>query len=505
MKTGDRDNGTNRQTSLTMHIVNGYTQMTVKWMLAILFVMTIVFIGIGVFEALQLFEPVHAAVAATGDMKAASAAFASGGMPSSVLRVSDGALLHSMDWNEPPAFDENSLPIGFSNISSGLAVFWTYRIPLGDGAIVLLRLFFDIDRMLFELVFLFGGTVLVMAAALLSIYLRGEWMTRHALSVIDDLTEMAGSISSRNLNVRINTGDASEELVNLAITFNKMMDRLQASYEKQNRFVSDASHELRTPISVIQGYARMLERWGKDDKEILEEAIAAIRKESISMQDLVEKLLFIARNDRDTLLLVRKTFDLGELVDELVRDTELLETGHQIESEIENGISVHADMNRIKQALRVIVDNAIKYTEEGGTIAVHLRLEDGSAVVTVQDNGIGIPEKDLSNIFDRFFRVDVARERNKGGHGLGLSIARIIILRHGGKIRVSSKPGEGTMFSVYLPVIAAGSAGEDRESSEARGWIDRNSSETIGRNDQESSDTIDQSDQGSSETIPASE
>lgn len=458
-----------------MHIVNGYTGMTVRWMMAIFLLLTLGFFGIGALEIRAGILPVIEAAGLSSDPAVIVSLAVGDDLVGVVLRAPDGALLASNGVGQPAAFSESSLPVGFSGLEGKPCVFWTATITRPDGSVMLLRTYSYIGRLLGELVLMCGTMLLIMSAALLSIYLRGAFMTRRALGVIDELTAMAAGISSRNLNLRINTGNASEELVNLAITFNRMMDRIQSAYEKQNRFVSDASHELRTPISVIQGYARMLERWGKEDPAILEESIAAIRKESISMQDLVEKLLFIARNDRDTLVLIRKTFELGELVEEMVRDTQMLETGHEIDARIEPGIFVFADENRVKQALRVIVDNALKYTGVPGAISIKLAREGRSAVVSVRDSGIGIPEKDLSNIFDRFFRVDTARERNKGGHGLGLSIARIIVLRHGGKIRVASKPGEGTTFFIYFPTADAPLAPESASEREAS----QGSSETM--------------------------
>lgn len=269
---------------------------------------------------------------------------------------------------------------------------------------------------------------------------------------MDELILKANSISSQNLNLRLNVSDSTDELVEFALTFNRMMDRIESAYKKQNQFVSDASHELRTPIAVIQGYARMLERWGKEDKEILQESIDAINKEAKAMQDLVEKLLFIARNDKDTLVLIKDKFDMSELMNEFVRETQMLGSKHVIESSVEPGVIVFGDRDRIKQALRIFVDNALKYTPPEGKITLRLTREEGYAVTVIKDTGMGIPEEDLSKVFDRFYRVDTAREREKGGSGLGLSIARIIVLRHGGKIRVASKEGKGTRFSIYWPL-----------------------------------------------------
>ena len=180
---------------------------------------------------------------------------------------------------------------------------------------------------------------------------------------------------------------------------------------------------------------------GKDDKEILQESIDAINKEP-RLWDLVEKLLFIARNDKDSLVLVKDRFDLSELMNEVVRDTQMIGSGHTIDSSIEPGISVIGDRDRIKQALRIFVDNALKYTPTEGKITFRLTKEEGYAVTVIKDSGMGIPEEDLPQIFDRFYRVDTA-VREKGGSGLGLSIARIIVLRHGGKIKVTNKEGKG--------------------------------------------------------------
>lgn len=269
---------------------------------------------------------------------------------------------------------------------------------------------------------------------------------------ISEMTEAARSISEKNMNVRLNVSSSKNELKDLARTFNEMMDRIEDGYNRQKQFVSDASHELRTPISVIQGYADMLNRWGKNDKEVLQESIDAIKNEAENMKDLVEKLLFLARNDRGTLILQKERFSLTSLLEETIRETTIIDKKHKLYFNIQKEVNIYADRNRIKQAIRVFLDNAIKYTPEEGTININLFIERKDAVIEITDTGIGMTEEEMKHIFDRFYRSDKSRKRDKGGHGLGLSIAKIIILSHRGKMNVRSKPLKGTSIRIILPI-----------------------------------------------------
>lgn len=343
------------------------------------------------------------------------------------------------------------IPIWFYSKDRSIFIMIKTYISSTEGYFEI-NIFKDITRTLFEMIFLFGFTTILFVIVTIMIYFRGNSITKNVLNPIAEMTNITKEIKAQNLNLRLNVTNAKDELKELVITFNEMMDRIETAYNKQNQFVSDASHELRTPISVIQGYTRMLERWGKDDPEVLTESIDAIGKEADNMKELVDKLLFIARNDKDTLNLNKEKFSLSNMMEELVKETRMVNNHHIIEDSIEKDIEIIGDRNRIKQAMRVFVDNAQKYTEPGKRIEISLKKEESSAVMSVKDSGCGIDSKDIDNIFDRFYRADQSRDRNKGGHGLGLSIARIIILRHGGKIHVKSKLGEGSVFSVILNV-----------------------------------------------------
>ncbi|MBP3540888.1 MAG: HAMP domain-containing histidine kinase [Clostridia bacterium] len=277
-------------------------------------------------------------------------------------------------------------------------------------------------------------------------------LNKKVLKPITDMAETAATLGANNLSERINVEGTKNELKDLALVINGMLDRIELSYNSQKQFVSDASHELRTPIAVIQGYVSMLKRWGKTDPEVLDEGINAIAQESTSMKELVERLLFLARHDKKTLMLEMEDFNPLEVVSELHREAKMLSDQHEFCLNVTGGCTLHADKGMIKQLMRILLDNAIKYTPAGGKITIGMKCEENTCTLSVQDTGEGIAAKDMTKIFDRFYRCDEARKSQTSGHGLGLSIARIIAVAHGGKINVRSKVGVGTTFSVKLPV-----------------------------------------------------
>jgi signal transduction histidine kinase len=269
----------------------------------------------------------------------------------------------------------------------------------------------------------------------------------------EQLEVLAGKLDNINatrLDTRIPLGDTQSELKTLASAINGMLDRINDSYRSQVRFVSDASHELRTPISVIQGYANLLDRWGKNDQKTLQESIDAIKDETANMKGLVEQLLFLARGDNNTMVLQIERFELSFLALEVLRETQMIDDGHQYDSLV-TPVFINADKSLIKQATRILIDNAMKYTPSGKQITISVSSADGSARLTVQDEGIGIAPDAVPQIFNRFFRADESRARATGGTGLGLSIAKWITERHGGHMEVLSRQDIGTRISIVLP------------------------------------------------------
>jgi len=284
------------------------------------------------------------------------------------------------------------------------------------------------------------------------ILLLGSRISRRMLNPIEKMTDTVKAITIQDLSARLDISGSQDELRELAETFNEMINRIQESYERQNRFVSDASHELRTPISVIQGYVNLLDRWGKNDSKVLEESIIAIKDESENMKDLIEKLLFLARSDKARQKVEKQEFWLNELVEEVINETQLIDSRHHVKNEFNEKILFFGDRKLLKQTMRIFMDNSVKFTPEGGTIQLNTFLKKKHLLLVIEDTGVGIPKDDLPFIFDRFYRSDKSRTKQTGGYGLGLSIAKWIIERHDGRIEVQSTVQVGTKFTIYLPV-----------------------------------------------------
>lgn len=267
---------------------------------------------------------------------------------------------------------------------------------------------------------------------------------------VQNLEEAISKISPTTSNEKIHTGDS--ELQGLEESINNLLDRMRESYRQQARFVSDASHELRTPISVIQGYANMLDRWGKEDEKILNESIVAIKSEAENMKNLVEQLLFLARGINGKTQLNCKEFFLNDIMNEVFEESKMIDENHIYKYEENEKIKIYGDEALLKQTARILIENAVKYTDKGELIKFKIgKNEKEEVYFYIQDSGIGMSEKDVSHIFERFFRADTARDRKTGGTGLGLSIAKWIIDKHGGYFGVLSREEIGTRITVFLP------------------------------------------------------
>jgi signal transduction histidine kinase len=271
------------------------------------------------------------------------------------------------------------------------------------------------------------------------------------LRLVDNLRQAADSIDAGRLDERLpDSGD--NEVGALACSFNKLIDRLQRRSEAQAHFVADASHELATPVAGIRGYTSILREWGAEDPVVREEAIEAIDRESERMARLTGDLLNLLHADQGVVL-KSEPLDLNVLIRNRLAgiasrwiDKDLEFVGPEEES-----LSMVGDPGRIEDVVSILLDNAAKYTPDGGS--VHVFSEGGRDSVTLQvsDTGKGIPEADMPRIFDRFFRSEASRAAGEGGFGLGLAIAKNLIDSMGGSIEVSSIMGQGTTFTIVFP------------------------------------------------------
>lgn len=264
-----------------------------------------------------------------------------------------------------------------------------------------------------------------------------------------NLEHAISSIQPDATDARVVTGD--KELQSIEVAVNNLLERMRETYRQQNRFVSDASHELRTPIAVIQGYVNMLDRWGKEDESILEESIEALKNESQHMKELVEQLLFLARGDSGRNTLKKEQFLLSDVVREVYEESMMIDERHVYQFRGEEDICVYGDLAMIKQSIRIFTDNAAKYSREGDTILLSVKQQGEEVWYSVQDEGVGMAESEVIHVFERFYRSDSARNSKTGGTGLGLSIAKWIVDAHGGTIEVLSRPDFGTRFTVKFP------------------------------------------------------
>ncbi len=320
---------------------------------------------------------------------------------------------------------------------------WQWAVLTGVEALFLLFTLWHSDR-----------TVRAVLAPLGALAETAEALKDSSLdaSELRRLARKLEQVDERTLAQGVAVTGGGKELSALGQAINAMLERIDRRYQAQVRFTSDASHELRTPISVIQGYANLLDRWGKDNPQIRQEAIDAIRQEADAMARLVEQLLFLVRGDNETQKVTLEDTDLTALVTAVARETDLVDDTHHVESQVQAGVRAVADGGMVKECLRVLCDNALKYTPEGGGVTIGLRAEEGVARISVTDTGVGISEADLPHVFDRFYRAEESRSRSTGGTGLGLSIAAWIAARHGGRIDVSSRPGLGSRFTLVLPL-----------------------------------------------------
>ncbi|MFD1851770.1 HAMP domain-containing sensor histidine kinase [Oceanobacillus bengalensis] len=296
---------------------------------------------------------------------------------------------------------------------------------------------------------LFYVLVVLSFVMLIPTIIAGSVLSRFLLSPIKKLIETMKENTKHGKWKTIDVENRSkDELYEMEMTFNEMIDYLKENYEKQEMFVSNASHELKTPIQIVKGYAQLLKRRGVDRPELLHESIEAIDSEADRMKKLVEQMLSLAKN--------KETVSMENVnLSSLARDTAATFKGaYGREVNVFDAVgtrNIYANRDQLEQVIYILIDNAIKYSN--GKVDVYITELNNEVIVEVEDYGNGISEEEQARIFDRFYRVDKARSRDTGGTGLGLAIAKGITEMHQGDLTVRSEVGEGSTFTLKLPVI----------------------------------------------------
>jgi heavy metal sensor kinase len=319
------------------------------------------------------------------------------------------------------------------------------------GALIVGRSTRQIDEALHGLV---RTLVIAVPLALAVAAGGGIFLAQRALKPVDRIARTAQDIEENDLSQRINV-NTKDELGRLAATLNAMIGRLERAFQRQKQFTSDASHELRAPLAVIEAESSLAlqkERPPSDYRQSLE----TISQESKRMSSLIEQLLTLARADAGKEQWNFAEVNLGRLITNLSTDVEVLcqEKGLTCHLGQTQDLVIRGDEARLRELFMNLLDNAIRYTPSPGTVSISVRREAQMAVVAVTDTGVGIPTEDIPFIFERFYRADKSRSRTEVGTGLGLAICRYIAEAHGGKIEVESQLGSGSTFSVWLPLLS---------------------------------------------------
>jgi len=301
--------------------------------------------------------------------------------------------------------------------------------------------------------------------ALLALSFGGWFLASRALAPVSRITSAAQNINARNLSEQLPVNKNGDEITRLAETFNAMLARLEEAFRKTRQFSADASHELRTPLTILKGETEVALRWAKTPEEFHDILISNL-EEIDRMGRMIEDLLTLAKSDAGELPPDLHRFSLSDTLQHLYLQTKVLGEANGVEivlnPEVTEEIHLVGDELRLRQVFLNLIANAVKYTPAGGRIEIILNVEGDEAVVSVKDTGIGIAAEHLASIFDRFYRIDKARNRKDGGSGLGLAIAKSVVEAHEGKIEVTSAPGAGSTFQVRLPLDGGSGAKADQ-------------------------------------------
>ncbi|MBR2519583.1 MAG: HAMP domain-containing protein [Selenomonadaceae bacterium] len=380
-----------------------------------------------------------------------------------VLRVvtDDGKLIVNTDENypsiedfnsgimrDPPSFTDEDLQI--SEFRNALIYCGTMRFePTNEQGATLyffrtitseLKTFHRLETILFG----------IDAVGLFLALVAGLWLSRKTLTPIKEMNKVAREIVFENMDGRIPIGEANDELAELGKTLNEMLDRLQGGIDQQKDFVANTSHELGQPATVFLGYVNLLKDGGINDPELLNEAIEVIGKEANNLKNLLENISILSRSDRNRLNFSKEVLDIDDIIFDIIRSAKVYVTTHEVKLTRNDPAKIFGNGAAVKQLIRALFENAIKYTPEGGFVKINSVVKGDKVFLSISDSGIGIAPEYQSKIFDRGFRVN--KKSAVKGSGLGLAMAKAIADNHKIKITVESELGKGTTFTLAIPI-----------------------------------------------------
>lgn len=356
---------------------------------------------------------------------------------------------------------EQSLHIGERDGVSGFIVSQAVRSNKTKEIIGYVQIFYeltpmyDIQKSLARNLFLFFSIWLILtivcAMATSHFFLKP---LRSIMKTIEDIKK--DPMTER----RVAVPKSHDEFRELILLFNGMLDQMQSYMDQQKQFVEDVSHELRTPVAIIEGHLKMLDRWGKDDPEVLEESITASLQEISRMKSLVQEMLDLTRVEQAEIIHHNETSPARDIVTQVVNNFQMIYPDFKflLDDDLRSEKEVAIFRDHFEQLLIIIIDNAVKYSTNKKVVHISLSSNPHEIEIAIQDFGEGISQKDLKKVFNRFYRVDKARSRHKGGNGLGLSIAQKLVETYHGHLSVESVLGQGTIFHIEIPLVEAETA-----------------------------------------------
>ncbi|KUP21746.1 ATP-binding protein [Paenibacillus sp. DMB5] len=378
-----------------------------------------------------------------------------------ILTISDKVPEH---WVQPEYVTSEEL----LEISPGGDTLLIYRQPLEisgfSGSVEIVRNLENFESLINLITTLFIITGLV--AIILSL-IGGRLISFQLLNPINSMIRTMKRIRENGLKERVQISDQQDEMTELSLMFNELMDSLEQSFRQQQQFIEDASHELKTPLSIIHGHLSMIKRWGKDDPEVLNRSIQLSLNETNRLIQMVSELLILTRANHSAAIAEYspENIRVKQVIGEIIENFKFVNPEFRMLTrlEISDDCVLPVQKNHFQQMMIIILDNAMKYTRDQKEIRVTASAESGRLTISVMDYGMGIPEDELYLVTNRFYRVDKARSRKHGGNGLGLAIAKRLMEGYDGELQIESMYGEWTRVTLRFPRSNEPAAGSGKE------------------------------------------